>query len=207
MSPSPVGQRQALPAHAEEGPNVPNEGGFTSARVERVFLKCFGNSHRTRLLGGAAEPCYQPAQGEQRQHLLFYREDFFASALHETAHWCIAGEARRELPDFGYWYAAQGRSAAAQREFEAVEDKPQALEWFFSQACGASFQLSADNFDPHSGEVPDTSSFAQRVVAQALYWQRAGLPKRAEQFYCALCREFGTLLAPSQLSFLAADIR
>lgn len=194
-----------LPATAARSGDV-GKGGFSNARIERVFFECFGDSYRTRLVGGAVEPFYRPAQGEYGESLLFYREDFFASALHETAHWCIAGAARRNLPDFGYWYAADGRDAAAQREFEAVEDKPQALEWLFSLACGYSFRLSVDNLDVEVGALPDTSSFAARVVARARHWQHAGLPPRADVFYRALCREFATRLAPSELDFAVADI-
>ncbi len=182
------------------------EGGFSSARIERVFFDCFGDSYRTRLLGGAVEPCYQPARDERGESLLCYREDFFASALHETAHWCIAGAARRKLHDFGYWYAADGRDAAAQRKFEAVEDRPQALEWLFSLACGFGFRLSVDNLDAQGGALPDTSRFAARVVAQARHLQHAGLPPRADVFYRALCREFATRLAPSELDFAVTDI-
>ncbi len=50
----------------------------------------------------------------------------FASALHEISHWCIAGKARRELVDFGYWYCPDGRDAMTQSQFEDVEVKPQA---------------------------------------------------------------------------------
>ena len=98
-------------------------------RLEQVFMRCFGSSLCTRLQGGAAEPLYQPATLEGDYHVLYYRADYFASALHEVAHWCIAGEIRRQQTDFGYWYAPDGRSPAQQRAFERVECRPQALEW------------------------------------------------------------------------------
>ena len=101
--------------------------GFQAARLERVFTGCFARQWRTVLLGGAEEPYYQPAADRHATHLLHYRSDFFASALHEVAHWCIAGEQRLQLADFGYWYAPDGRDAAQQRDFEAVEVKPKAL--------------------------------------------------------------------------------
>ncbi|MCB1843118.1 MAG: elongation factor P hydroxylase [Halioglobus sp.] len=179
---------------------------FYSARLEHVFDNCFGARYHTRLVGGAPEPSYQPASATQREHRLHYREDFFASALHETAHWCIAGAVRRTLADFGYWYAADGRGPEAQRAFEAVEDKPQALEWFFSRACGFRFRLSVDNLDLQHGSLPDTRRFAQRVLAQARRWQVAGLPPRAECFYRALCAEFGTVVMPGQLELSLADL-
>jgi len=172
---------------------------FSSARLEPVFERCFLREYHTRLQGGAPEPVYLPARGEGQENTLCYRADYFASALHETAHWCIAGRARRRLEDFGYWYAGDGRSACRQRDFESVEDKPQALEWFFSLACGWRFRVSVDNLDPRSGALPDTTSFRRRILSRALYWQRTGLPPRAGVFYRALCREFDTALSPRQL--------
>src|SRR5690606_16580490 len=112
----------------------------------------------------AQEPLYQPDATVDGIHLLYYRADYFASALHETAHWCIAGEARRRLTDFGYWYAPEGRSAAAQRSFEEVESRPQALEWLFSQACAYPFRISVDNLDRDTGALPDTAAFRARLV-------------------------------------------
>ncbi len=59
---------------------------------------------------------------------LFLLMVFYASALHEIAHWCIAGENRCQQVDYGYWYEPNGRSEERQFEFEKVEVKPQALE-------------------------------------------------------------------------------
>lgn len=180
---------------------------FGCERLERVFAACFLQSCRTRLLGGALEPLYQPAQEHGGEHLLWYREDYFASALHETAHWCIAGKARRQQLDFGYWYAPDGRSQAQQQAFEAVEFKPQALEWMFSRACGFSFRVSADNLNGLDGVVPDNSQFRLRVFAQARYWQEYGLPARAAQFYRALCAEFGTTQAIDELQLTVDQLQ
>ena len=97
-------------------------------------------------MGGGEEPLYLPSSDPDRApHRIVYREDYFASALHEVAHWCLAGVARRDREDYGYWYAPDGRDAQAQVEFERVEARPQALEWIFSDACGFPFELSADN--------------------------------------------------------------
>ncbi len=164
---------------------------FECGRLETVFNRCFGESESTCLLGGAAEPLYQPAKEEHGMHLLFYREDFFASALHEIAHWCIAGEQRRKQVDFGYWYAPEGRSEKEQKSFESVEVKPQALEWYFSLACNYPFRISVDNFCD-SGELPNTLCFRSNVAVQARQWQRDGLPVRGLQFYRALLAEFKT---------------
>lgn len=176
---------------------------FCSARLEQVFNSCFERSENTCLAGGAGEPLYQPSQAAGQAHIIYYRDDFFASALHEIAHWCIAGPERRKQLDFGYWYAPEGRNPQQQQAFEAVEVKPQALEWFFSQACAYRFRVSVDNLDPQTGLLPDTLHFRQSVAQQALAWQRDGLPARAGQFFHALVREFDTGAELSALHFCA----
>jgi hypothetical protein len=188
-------------------PAVARDQCFVPQRLERVFADCFLASCCTRLVGGALEPLYQPATKAGGLHLLWYREDYFASALHETAHWCIAGKARRQQTDFGYWYAPDGRSQAQQQAFEAAESRPQALEWLFSRACGFSFCLSTDNLNAQDGSVADNSDFQMQVFAQARHWQERGLPARAAQFYRALCREFGTAQDVSGLHLSRDELR
>ncbi|MEP5566618.1 MAG: elongation factor P hydroxylase, partial [Halioglobus sp.] len=183
---------------------VPSKG-FDCARLEAVFDRCFADSENTRLIGGAAEPFYQPATIDQPINLLYFREDYFASALHEIAHWCIAGAERRKQLDFGYWYAPEGRSDDEQKSFEQVEVKPQALEWYFSSACHYPFRISVDNFGA-SGELPDTSQFRCDLVAQALYWQETLLPERALQFFNALAKEFETDIDVDVLEFDAEAV-
>lgn len=178
-----------------------NTAAFDSKRLEHVFERCFLAQEHTRLVGGAQEPFYQPAATPGTPHLLYYREDYFASALHEVSHWCIAGRQRRQLPDFGYWYAPEGRNPEQQRAFEAVEVKPQALEWYFSQACGFPFRVSVDNLDPLTGALPDTRDFRRRLARQARQWQITALPVRAERFFRALVVEFGHQLGPSDAVF------
>ncbi|MDJ0878659.1 MAG: elongation factor P hydroxylase [Halieaceae bacterium] len=156
-----------------------------AAAIEQLFADCFYERYRTRLQGGAAEPLYTPAgDGEA---MIYYREDFAASALHEVAHWCIAGEGRRQLEDYGYWYAADGRDEEQQRAFETVEVRPQAVEWHLALAAGVPFRVSVDNLD-----APATSceEFAHSVLAQARLFCRAPLPPRAAVFRAALARRF-----------------
>jgi elongation factor P hydroxylase len=184
----------------------PLANGFCSERLERVFAACFAHKLHTRLQGGADEPLYQPALQAEDSHVLYYRADYFASALHEVAHWCIAGVERRLRVDFGYWYAPDGRSDPEQLAFESVESKPQALEWYFAKACGYRFRMSVDNLDGVSGELPDMSGFRQQVCDQALCWQRAGLPARAGEFFYGLCREFDTPTTPDELHFSLAEL-
>jgi len=156
-----------------------------------LFDALFYASHHTRLIAGADEPIYLPAQkgSGPDYHRLCFREDYFSSALHEIAHWCLAGQHRRQLEDFGYWYQPDGRNAEQQQRFEAAEIKPQALEWMFSVACGQSFQLSVDNLS--SGQSSPSAEFAQSVVNQARLWcVPNALPVRAEQMLTALAEIF-----------------
>ena len=164
---------------------------FGAARLERVFAQCFGEAFNTHLQGEYPEPVYQPSTAAGKRHCIGYRHDYFASALHEVSHWCIAGSERRLQLDYGYWYAPDGRDDAAQKAFEAVECKPQALEWIFSRACGFTFRISLDNLNSGGSEIPDSSRFKARVYAQLLHWQQTELPERAQVFFGALCREFG----------------
>jgi elongation factor P hydroxylase len=156
--------------------------------IERVFNAVFARSLNTVLLGGAAEPYYRPADAEDSQHRIFYREDFVASSLHEVSHWLVAGAARRLLPDWGYWYAPDGRNAAQQAEFERAEVKPQALEWLLSIACGIRFRVSLDNLSEHAG-IGD--EFKSRVYEQACANVLDGVNERTRIFYDALAVEFG----------------
>ncbi len=151
--------------------------------VMALFDGLFLSSYRTRLVRGGDEPLYLPADDTCSWHRVIFARGFFASALHEVSHWCIAGARRRELEDYGYWYLPDGRDATQQRDFEAVEVAPQALELLFSQACGRPFQVSVDNL----GEVEvDREGFQARVAARAERYLREGLPARAEAFRRAL---------------------
>jgi hypothetical protein len=156
---------------------------LSAAQVEAVFAACFGASHRTVLRGGGTEPLYQPADREGEAHRIVYRADYVASALHEVAHWCIAGARRRGLVDYGYWYQPDGRDEAAQRAFEAVEVRPQALEWIFADACGLSFTLSADNVEAGAGP---SARFAASVREERERLLAVGLPARSRMFRRAL---------------------
>ena len=176
-------------------------------RLEDVFAQCFSDTHNTRLTGGFDEPLYKPACNERKVHEIRYREDFFSSALHEVAHWCIAGTARRLQTDFGYWYTPDGRSEAQQQAFERVEYQPQALEWFFSKACGHPFRISVDNLEGRCGDSGSDIGFEHRVILQADTWLRQGLPADGSVFFQALCTEFGTHSDLSALGFFAAELK
>ena len=128
----------------------------------RLFNAQFRHSERTILQGGADEPFYL-AKNNDALSVIYFREDFFSSALHEISHWCIAGAKRRTLDDYGYWYAPDGRTPEQQIEFEHVEVKPQALEWLFSLQCGVAFRMSVDNL---SRDVDASSGFEHAVRQQ-----------------------------------------
>nr|WP_300310926.1 elongation factor P hydroxylase [Halomonas sp.] len=149
------------------------------ALFDGVFQKTF----RTRLVRGGDEPLYLPADDDSPWHRVIFARGFYSSALHEISHWCIAGAARRQLEDYGYWYTPDGRDAEQQRAFEKVEVAPQALEMLFSEACGLPFHVSVDNL----GEVEvDREAFASQVQERAGRYRSEGLPCRAQAFEQAL---------------------
>lgn len=168
-------------------------------RIAAVFDGCFAEDYRTRLRGGVVEPLYVAARGSTLWSEIYYREDFARSALHEAAHWCIAGPVRRQQDDYGYWYEPDGRDGLQQREFERVESSPQALEWFFALAVGLPFRVSIDNLD--GGDIDDFP-FALAVWQRAHRYRHDGLPTRAERFRRALAAAFGrpVEISASQLS-------
>jgi len=152
--------------------------------IVTVFDGLFRTRYRTRLVGGAREPLYVPATPDREAELCF-REDFAASALHESAHWCLAGTVRRRRPDFGYWYEPV-RDAAMQCRFEAAEAPVQALEWIFCNAAGVPFRVSVDNF-----AFADRSRLRQRVHRAARERLKLGLPPRAARLAARLASESG----------------
>ena len=168
---------------------MPERPAPTSAELERVFADCFAEEFRTVLEGGGEEPLYVPSsRPDISPHRIVYRADYFASALHEVAHWCLAGAERRTREDYGYWYAPDGRSADQQSEFERVEARPQALEWIFSDACHFAFHLSADNLE---GGFGPSETFEAAVHAARTHFLEVGLPARAARFRGELRAAFG----------------
>ncbi|TNE81161.1 MAG: elongation factor P hydroxylase [Gammaproteobacteria bacterium] len=153
-----------------------------------VFNRLFADSCNTRLIADGDEPIYLPADEQCDHHRLIFRHDYFSSALHEIAHWCIAGEQRRQLVDFGYWYNPDGRTEQQQRSFEQVEVKPQALEWLLSNAANHRFRISADNL---AGGVGASEDFLSAVVQQARLWCETPMPPRAALLAEALAEAFG----------------
>ena len=152
--------------------------------VIALFDGLFQQSYGTCLVRGGEEPLYLPADDSTPFHRVIFARGFYASALHEISHWCIAGARRRQWEDYGYWYLPDGRDAAKQQDFEGVEVAPQALELLFSHACRRRFNVSVDNL---GGEVEvDRDAFRARVEARAARYQREGLPVRAAALQRAL---------------------
>ncbi|KGP63541.1 hypothetical protein EP47_12235 [Legionella norrlandica] len=150
----------------------------------RIFNDCFEKDYNTRLVKGGDEPIYLPADEQYPYNALFFAHGFFSSALHECAHWLIAGEERRKLVDFGYWYAPDGRTQEQQALFQKMEVKPQAMEWILSVATGHKFRVSIDNLN---GTESDTEAFKQSIHNQVLHYCTQGLSQRAQRFRNALC--------------------
>jgi elongation factor P hydroxylase len=153
---------------------------LTAAAVAERFNQLFLHSERTVLVGGAEEPFYEPAAAGLPARVAF-RHDYIRSALHEVAHWCVAGATRRQLPDYGYWYSPDDRDLPQQQAFFAVETKPQALEWHFCDALGIPFSPSIDNLAIEI-PAPDIDGFVQRLTAQYTRLSEQGLPPRAARF-------------------------
>jgi elongation factor P hydroxylase len=153
-----------------------------------LFRDLFRDKFGTELVKGGSEPEYSPAARPGQLAQVVFTHDFYASALHEISHWCIAGERRRGLHDYGYWYCPDGRTQEQQVAFEEAEIRPQALEWLFSLAAGSVFHVSLDNLNGNGG---DQDGFERRVRAQANIYLSEGMPERAALFHDALLEFYG----------------
>ena len=149
--------------------------------VVALFNKRFAIVEATVLVGGAAEPFFAPGKPSQ----IHFREDYVRSALHEVAHWCVAGRRRRQLPDYGYWYSPDGRDADQQQSFFAVEARPQAIERCFCEVIGIPFSPSVDNVGAQI-EPQQLCCFEARIQDWCDQFERTGMPSRATRFITAL---------------------
>lgn len=148
-----------------------------------LFHETFFESYQTILVKGGDEPIYFPKSDQRKYAEIVFARGFFASALHEIAHWLVAGDERRKLEDYGYWYEPDGRSQEMQAQFQKVEIKPQAIEWILSKSCGFKFRISNDNLN---AKESDTENFKNDVYAQVLCYLDKGLPLRTQLFSNAL---------------------
>ncbi|MBE0421816.1 elongation factor P hydroxylase [Pseudoalteromonas nigrifaciens] len=154
-----------------------------------IFAATFDQSYNTWLVKGEHEPIYIPSCDKTPYHQIVFAHGFYASALHEIAHWLVAGDKRRLLEDYGYWYCPDGRDKQKQAEFENVEIKPQAIEWLLSTAAGFEFNVSVDNLN---GEQTCRFDFQQRVHQQVLTLINNGFNSRTEALLKALSHFYNT---------------
>jgi elongation factor P hydroxylase len=147
--------------------------------ITQIFADCFQAEYATQLTGGATEPEYVPSRSADGMNQLFYRENFVASALHETAHWCIAGPERRLHRDFGYSYLPPPRTARQQADFFAAELKVQTLEMIFDAAAGLDFVPSADHLGVDLYDFRQQLEAHQKAVET---WMMTSCDKRARTF-------------------------
>ena len=138
-----------------------------------------GLRYGARLEGGAPEPLYEPATGASSA-IIRYRLDYAQSALHEIAHWCIAGRERRALADYGYWYVPPPRTAEERARFFVVESRVQGLEALLAELAGVRFHVSLD--DPGA----DADDFAEHVLQASAMWRATSLPARTVAVMVAL---------------------
>ena len=153
----------------------------TADAVVATFNQLFKEPEGAVLVAGASEPFYLPGQPSQ----VFFRANYVRSALHEVAHWCVAGRRRRRLPDYGYWYSPDGRSSERQAAFFSVEAKPQAIESLFCEALNVAFAPSVDNL-AHASSVAALRTFENRIELWRARLLGGGLPRRASRFLTAL---------------------
>lgn len=142
-----------------------------------IFNELFLDRLNTELVAGDDEPVYLPADDQYPHNRIIFAHGFFASALHEIAHWCVAGVERRQQEDFGYWYKPDGRTAEEQQLFESVERRPQAYEWILSVSAGKGFHFSADNLSAGIGASPQ---FKQSVLQQVYDTLEQGMNPRLQ---------------------------
>lgn len=142
---------------------------------------------QTQLVAGSGDPVYLPAAEADVFHRIVFAHGYFNSALHELAHWCLAGSERRLKEDYGYWYCPDGRNPGQQAAFEQVEVKPQAIEWWLATATGRPFRTSTDNLN---GTPTDSLPFRRAVRRQAERYLSDGLPVRAKVAIRQLCAQF-----------------
>lgn len=151
------------------------------------FNQCLVDCN-AQLSPGADEPFYRAARSASEFAIIYSTYDYFSSALHELAHWCIAGVERRQKDDYGYWYEPDGRSVEQQQLFYQVEQKPQALEWAFSLAANVPFRISLDNLNSTVLEKTESERFRNNVFSQLQHYFDTGFPSRAQRVIALLCR-------------------
>ena len=172
-----------------------------------LFNGLFLVTHNTELVLGKDEPIYLPADETYPHHRVIFAHGFFSSAMHEIAHWCVAGPERRLREDFGYWYEPDGRSLEQQKAFEQVEIKPQAIEWILTKACGRKFRVSTDNLAIGvSGIEYDDSNFKRNIWLEVQRRFEEGFTDRMKLLSEALIERFQSGIVLDKSQFRLEDI-
>lgn len=165
-----------------------------------IFNTTFMSTYNTCLVKGDDEPVYLPKSDNISYNQIIFAHGYYASALHEIAHWCLAGAKRRLIEDFGYWYIPDGRDQVQQQAFEQVEIKPQAIEWALCIAAGKDFDVSTDNL---MGEgQSDRFAFKAKVYQQVLAYLQSGFPTDAQTLIIALAQHYDVTLPLSKKHFI-----
>lgn len=125
----------------------------------RNLINAFSDIFPNLIIKGDAEEPFYEAPRANTNAVLYFRSNYPRSLLHEISHYCLAGDRRRSLDDFGYWYTPCGRTAEEQQRFEMVEARPQGLEKVICEIVGIKFSPSFDDF---SGRPP-SESFLQHL--------------------------------------------
>ena len=123
-----------------------------------VFMAVFPG---LTIKGGAEEPFYA-APKVNVSAIVHFRSNYPRSLLHEVSHFCLAGDKRRNIDDFGYWYSPCGRTPEQQLRFEIAEARPQGLEWAMCEIVGIKFSPSLDDF---SGRPPSENFLQHLYIA------------------------------------------
>lgn len=133
-----------------------------------------------QIQGGADEPFYEAAK-DGKKAILYFRDNYVRSLAHELSHFLLAGNRRRQLDDFGYWYFPCGRTEEEQIQFEKVEARPQGLEKVICEVIGVKFSPSLDDF---SGRPP-AQEFLDNLEA-AYQEMKSNPPPTAKKVLAAL---------------------
>ncbi|WP_199915593.1 elongation factor P hydroxylase [Saccharobesus litoralis] len=158
----------------------------------KLFDSTFYQTYNTRLIKGDEEPIYIPANQTCDYNQIVFAHGYFASGLHEIAHWCVAGKQRRQLEDYGYWYLPDGRDNQQQADFEKVEIRPQAYEWILSEAAQFNYRVSCDNLN--GSAEPDRHAFRQKIRNEVAIILEQGLPPRVAALVDSLAKFYNTQL-------------
>ncbi|MFP8965318.1 elongation factor P hydroxylase [Pokkaliibacter sp. CJK22405] len=145
------------------------------------LIKAFAHILPDLIIQGDAEEPFYEAPTASTRAVLYFRSNYPRSLLHEMSHYCLAGDRRRGLDDFGFWYAPCGRSAEEQERFEVVEARPQGLEKVLCEIVGLKFSPSLDDF---SGR-PASASFLQ-ALEQAYQEMQVSPPHTANKVLSGL---------------------